>query len=553
MPIHRHHEQAGFDASQIRGEILSAIRRNDGDSVSSVESGVKPCMRESLGHSVELASGPLCAVSVYYGDGIGFAINEILEVAFRWHCYRYAVSARTRLFVRQNLLNRDTCAGCTIIRARAACTFFGFGKENALLWLTAIVETVGVMTCASNAGLRSRFGAIAESLQARLDIAFRGIERRHTAVAMSVDGDCYYAMSSRRPVPGIGSSTFLTGCLTKLFTAALVEDAIERRLVSRDTLVQEAVQSCAPALRGTTVGQLVEHTHGLERFVAVSRRGRDCTDTQAFLASLVRHAEPGDLYSYSSLGARISAAMLESLVGMRFVGLLRGMLFCPLGMSSVLHGGTLVPEEGICPAIGGSLAMSVDDMLRFLVGWVLPRASTWPRTEGGTTKLPGWSALERGVYRGWKFYGEGWYGHNSIWPHASASVRIQPRARIALLITSREQPVTAVVARLFGKILPEYRNLRIPKAVPWRESPDRLCSQYGCGEPVAIECRGAKQLRLRGPRFASELEPAEHDVFFARPLEDPRYAFVQPLRPGRRGYEYLWNGQRILKRTRASS
>lgn len=405
------------------------------------------------------------------------------------------------------------------------------------------------MALASDAAVRSTFGAIARSLQARLDVAFRGIERRHAVVAMSVDGDCYYAMTSHRPRPtGIASATFLTGCLTKLFTAALIEDAIEKRLISRDTLVQDVLQRDSPVLRGTTVGQLVEHTHGLDCSVVGSGYGGR-TEVEGLLAPLVRQAEPGDLYSYSSLGARISAAMLEGLVGGAFAELLRTMLFGPLGLSSFPYTGTFRLDA----AIGGRLAVSASDMLRFLTEWTLPRAATWPCTAEGTTELPGWNALERGVYRGWKFYGEGWYGHNSIWPQASASVRIQPQARIALLITSSEHSVTAIAARLFAKVLPEYRNLRMPKSAPLRDSPKRFCSRYGCGETIAIECRVPKQLWLRASGLASKLEPAEHKVLFAHPPRDPRYAFVQPLRPGSGGYEYLWNGQRIFKRKGSNS
>lgn len=414
-----------------------------------------------------------------------------------------------------------------------------------------LMENFEPMETSNDGAGKAALSVIACDLQQRLEAAFAGIGRRHASVAVSLDGDCRFAMVSDRSDKNVEAFPFRTGCLTKLLTAALVEEAIEKGKFARNTLVQDVLTGGSVRLGGVAVGQLNEHTHGLDLASPLSADGCERIDLESLLAAIKPQALPGDLYSYSNVGAWLAAAMLERVETRSFAALLTSQLFAPTRMRWSKDVTSRLSRDDICPAVGAGLVVSVGDMLRFLTDSAIPRARQWPRTLTGITALPGWHPLEQGIYRGWKFYGEGWYGHDSTWPRASALVRMQPQARIAIVIASAVQPVAAIGAKLFAKVLPEYRSLRVPRAVALLGPLERYCSCYGHSERVAIECRSGKGLSLIGCDFAARLDPAEHDIFFVRPPKVGRYSFVQFLRPHRRGYEYLWNGQRVSKQATA--
>jgi CubicO group peptidase (beta-lactamase class C family) len=258
------------------------------------------------------------------------------------------------------------------------------------------------------------------------------------------------------------------GCIAKLFTAMLARHAFEKHRLAPDEQVSDLLRAGAArrALRGITVRQLLEHTHGLDDSLlsAPPRDSRGRIDADALvhdLRAVPRLATPGTLYSYGNAGACVVAALLERL-GCRQYGLqLVETLLEPLGI------GTASDGKSICPATGGELALDASDLLNLVAEAVFAAPDVWPDEEcagdcGFATSLSGWNPLERGVYLGWKYHGSGWLGHQSVWPGHSVLVRAHPRRKLALIAASSEQAAAVVAARVFGAYLPELFELQVP-------------------------------------------------------------------------------------------
>jgi CubicO group peptidase (beta-lactamase class C family) len=399
-------------------------------------------------------------------------------------------------------------------------------------------------------------------LQGQLDAVFGPIHRKRVAVAYVESGKRLYAgaSSDREDEAGPAEWTFATGCITKLFTGALLEREVRAGILRRQDLVAPFL---APAdgkgqLAGVTPMQLMEHTHGLDHpAVTHAPLQTDGTvDVAALLDGLERFAPPATVYSYSNVGAWIMAAMLERLNGLPFAEQLSHNLFGPIGID--MH--QLIPSQApeyrgwLCPSMGARLALSVRDLVTFLEHEALLRPRSWPspgeRSE--ITGLPGWNALERGIYRGWKYHGGDWFGHNSVWPDASAMVRVEPHRGIALVIASRDHPAQIVAAKLFGRVLPEYTHLRFPRALSADVAAQLELGDY-CGtyrtaaETITIEQRDLTTLQLIAAGVKHVLAPAENDVFFTRPAMPGGAVFVQFLQREDERFRYLWNGRCIFR------
>jgi hypothetical protein len=222
---------------------------------------------------------------------------------------------------------------------------------------------------------------------------------------------------------------------------------------------------------------------------------------------------------------------------------LRQRLFEPRGMR-------LWAENGICASLGGRLVVSLGDMLRFLrhqlglASWLTPRR---------IVALPGWNPLELGVYRGWKYYGRGWFGHQSSWPGASALVRMNPRLQIALVVASRDHAAPMVAMRLFGSQLPGFAMRAPPKQLTAGHAAHLAAADVaGCyrsaAERISVLSCKARGLTLSRAGKQHALQAAERGLFYTRPPEGAQFPFVQFVCPDGHGYRYLWNGRRVFRR-----
>jgi hypothetical protein len=261
---------------------------------------------------------------------------------------------------------------------------------------------------------------------------------------------------------------------------------------------------------------------------------------------------------------------LEHCSGRRYETLLQSRLFARLGIT-VDHAWRRVAERrhgAVCPSTGGSLALSVEDLLKFLrrsIGC----AEQWPSdaatgTPDGIVPLPGWNALECGVYLGWKHHGAGWFGHSSALPGASAMVRVLPRHKIALVIASRHHPAAIVAARLFGRLLPELVRFEIPRPlsrdellrVPFNRYAGRYRSAARAvsirssrhGLELGAVCGPTRRGADRPRSARATLRAAARHVFFTNPPGIAEFPFVQFIAPEGGAFAYLWNGRFVLRR-----
>jgi hypothetical protein len=172
--------------------------------------------------------------------------------------------------------------------------------------------------------------------------------------------------------------------------------------------------------------------------------------------------------------------------------------------------------------------------------------------------LPGWSPRECGIRLGWKYYGSGWFGHNSVHPGAPALLRVHPRGRIAFVVACTHHSPTSVATAVLGRDLPEFVSLHMPKLLTAAESASKDVSQY-----VGVYQKASATIRVTGKTITSlelrvyrrrgrvtdtqpfvsvRLRPARDNIFFAQPSDSLLVPFVQFIEPAEGSFNYLWNG-----------
>jgi len=210
----------------------------------------------------------------------------------------------------------------------------------------------------------------------------------------------------------VGRDTiFEMGSITKVFTATLLTQAVERGEVKLDDPVAKYLPADVkvPGRGGKqiTLRDLAMHVSGLPRMPSnfapkdLDNPYADYTDKElfAFLSSYTLPRDIGAKWEYSNLGVGLLGEALARREGMSYEALLKTRILDPLGMTS--SGITLTPEEQKRFAIGhdaymrraahwdlaalagaGALRSDTDDMLTFLAANI------------GLTKTPLKSAMD---------------------------------------------------------------------------------------------------------------------------------------------------------------
>ena len=399
-----------------------------------------------------------------------------------------------------------------------------------------------------------------EALRCELARAFESVARYDATVAFR-SGEHVATACVRDSSSAVGPAfaTIEIGCVAKLLTAALARAVLAGGALAPDDEVLKVLGRSAASrvLRGISVRQLLDHTHGLDdsRIVTVPRRADHRIDVDALARALGAApvlAPPGAIYSYGSAGAWLVAALLERLDGRPYSEQVRARILAPLE----IFDREPRPLAPICPAAGGALALDAEQLLRFVAHAALRDPETWPDENragvfGPICPLPGWNPLERGVHLGWKYCGGGWFGHQSVRPRASLLVRANPRRALAFVVASREHSAAVVAARVFGAHLPELFDLRIT-AQPNVARIGPLVGTFGSAAwSVAIRrSRGGLELRVRrrGKPGVSRavLQPSAGRVWFARPAVVPfPHVEIVTLESGT---DFLWNGRFVLRK-----
>jgi D-alanyl-D-alanine-carboxypeptidase/D-alanyl-D-alanine-endopeptidase len=194
----------------------------------------------------------------------------------------------------------------------------------------------------------------------------------------------------------VGADTlFEMGSITKVFTATLLTQAVERGEVKLDDPVAKylpaGVHMPERGDKQITLRDLAQHMSGLPRMPTnfapkdIDNPYADYTDDQlfAFLNSYTLPRDIGSKWEYSNLGVGLLGEVLARRAGMSYEALLKTRILDPLGMTS--SGITLTPDEKRREAIGhdaylrrtaywdlaalsgaGALRSDANDMLTFL-------------------------------------------------------------------------------------------------------------------------------------------------------------------------------------------
>jgi D-alanyl-D-alanine-carboxypeptidase/D-alanyl-D-alanine-endopeptidase len=205
----------------------------------------------------------------------------------------------------------------------------------------------------------------------------------------------YGALEKGDPRALNGDTVFEIGSITKVFTALLLTDMVQRGEFKLDDPVGKYLP--APAKiperdgRAITLVDLATHTSGLPRMPANFRPNdpanpyADYTEDQlfAFLSSHELVRDPGVRYEYSNLGFGLLGVALARRAGMDYESLVEKRICDPLGMTNTRitlspdmerrfaagHSGDLVTVSrwdipGLAGA--GALRSTANDMLTFL-------------------------------------------------------------------------------------------------------------------------------------------------------------------------------------------
>lgn len=367
-----------------------------------------------------------------------------------------------------------------------------------------------------------------------------------------------------------------TGCLAKLLTTTLVRARAAGDALNLDEELWRHLDSgrLGPALGGIRINHLFDHTHGMDDS-AIARtplRSDGSIDIEALVAQLTaaaRIAEPGEVYSYSNAGSWLLSALLERLYERPYAQILRTELFDPLNIS-LQHHPTPLARPGelyVCPASGGTLALSVRDTLSFLKailpGGVRALFDSTGAAPSPAVPLPGWHSIEQGVQLGWKDYGSGWLGHTSEGLGTSALIRIHPARRIGVVVAADSHSPMAVASALLGKLLPGFVSLRMPKLLARQDVAQLAIAQYtgvysdsrlsidiapGQSSPLQLQARHRRDAEVDAePFFVSALQAAQNHIFFPVPADAVLCPFVQFVESRDGTFRYLWNGKNLRR------
>jgi CubicO group peptidase (beta-lactamase class C family) len=381
---------------------------------------------------------------------------------------------------------------------------------------------------------------------------------------------------SSRASPSLTECAFPVGCIAKLLTAELVLRAEEQARWTLNTGIAQffpgSVFPYGTLFEGVTVRDLLEHSHGLDgsNLERCPRTRGGFIHNGALIEELAangRLSEPGRLYSYSEVGAWIAGAILEQTYRKTYAQVLQDELFdsCDIVMRTISPEDRYGGDGAVCPALGGVLALAAKDVLHFLKLQCTSRRADRMRIDN-VRALPGWSSPEGGVCLGWKYYGDGWFGHNSAWRRASSMVRVHPTEQVALVVVSSDNSPQFIATRLLRRIIPELTGLKTPQA---RGKTARngcesaqYAHRYGCAS-TALEVRLAAHGRLylhafrcqRGgaqePYFCGELKHLDGDIFAVDPPDPAAFSFVEFVDRSDSGFRFIWNGRCIFPRRAA--
>lgn len=272
---------------------------------------------------------------------------------------------------------------------------------------------IAVVTCALVSGL----GAQGSSDPLRSALARRIDQNQHgtgAVVGLLTPEGRSFAVYGRVSIGGpepTADTIVEIGSLSKVFTAFLLADMVERGDVALDDLLRKYVPASVtvPSFRGKDISlvDLATHTSGLPRdSIAVDLEsdrspyaGYTAEELYAFLARYRLERAPGSKWEYSNIGMGLLGHALALRAGVGYEELLRRRLFDPLGMRDTRitfdadqaarratgHNPKLIPVvpwTGGVIAPAGGFSSTAADMLKFaadLLDSESPRKAVYAR------------------------------------------------------------------------------------------------------------------------------------------------------------------------------
>jgi CubicO group peptidase (beta-lactamase class C family) len=135
---------------------------------------------------------------------------------------------------------------------------------------------------------------------------------------------------------------FQVASVSKQFTAAAALLLVDRGALTVDDRLVDVLEGGPPSWKAITVHQLLCHTSGLAHWRELPELDLTASIPAEELLTIFRAApllsEPGERYSYSSLGYVLLAHVVERVSGTPYRVFLADELFSPLGLDSTFAG-----------------------------------------------------------------------------------------------------------------------------------------------------------------------------------------------------------------------
>jgi hypothetical protein len=341
-----------------------------------------------------------------------------------------------------------------------------------------------------------------------------------TAHIVIVDSDRAYRVSATSNGPLPRDLWINIGCLTKLITSVTflsVHGGFSENLSARivDLLDIEA----PPWFSSITVKDLLNHTHGIDvdYWGTLHRNADGLIDVRALLREMSSvPLTPTGMYSYSSIGPRLLAAIAERQVRQPFLEVARQT------MGSIFP--SVATEEAFCPAMGGRMRINVEQLLLHLV-----RVATYANPlqhrnvrlgPANVHNYPGWHPFEKGICVGWKTYNHNWFGHIALDATMPICVRVSPSDGRGILVCSSGISPQKVLAEMFAEpLLGGVNRPRASAGVPASKS--RYVGTYARGKNRMVISLDGSELKLDAQRPGNSEATAEPISHTARLLPVP--------------------------------
>jgi hypothetical protein len=404
----------------------------------------------------------------------------------------------------------------------------------------------------ARASLRRNFDRAVESLEQELRHEGAG------TVGLAVVGfdERYLAVTPCLP-DGVAADfvALPLGCLTKLITAALVLRASVLEPAGLEATADHWMRSArdCPVERDVTLRQLLNHTHGIDPSGLDAFIEEAYVDPEAFarrLGQAPRLAAPGELYCYGHFAFAALAAGLCEAQQRSFQSLAAEQL--PLARCAEASNGPPDKPKFVCGSTGGCLAAHALDVAEFALKSA-PSTGECGVRHRGRVPMRGWSPHEVGAELGWKFYRDGWVGHNSQSERGGIALRVEPERRFALVTWTRGISSASALQLAFGHAFPEMTSF-----APIKESAAHPCDAAqitGTYSNAVLSIRCV--YRGKSPEaLTMEQRPDGATATLARigprrwiGSRDGQPVLAEFLFDARGDCNHLWTGKDMLRRT----